>query len=257
MEALRNVDATARARLVAPLLSDTVRDVRLAAASVLADIKSEGLANDQLRAALQQALFEYEASLSLNADRAESWVTLAGFRVTQGRIDEAEQAYAQARRRDQRFVPAYVNQADLYRALGREDAAEHILRDGLKFVPDAATLHHALGLLLVRTGQSNAAMQSLRMAYRLGPENPRLGYVYGVALEGLGQRDRAIEIWENVVEIHPNDQDTLNVLSMSLFQSGQPARALPYAEKLAALAPTDKARQQIVAAIRHAMMSAR
>ena len=43
---------------------------------------------------------------------------------------------------DPRFIPAYVNLADLYRARGRDAEGERILRDGLKIAPNSAMLHH-------------------------------------------------------------------------------------------------------------------
>jgi Flp pilus assembly protein TadD len=250
VETLQDVDAPSRLRLIAPLLRDPVRDVRLASAVALADVRAEDLDDPEVRSALEQAFEEYLAMERLNADRAEHWVNLAGFHVRQGRVREAEEDYAQARRREPRFVPAYVNQADMYRALDRDDDGERILRAGLKALPEAAALHHALGLLLIRTARPEEALQSLARAHELGPENPRLGYVYGVALENAGQRERAIEVWDAVVERHPNDQETLNVLTMVLYQGGQLQRALVHAEHLATLSPDDPVAQNVLAAIR-------
>ncbi|MGB5468498.1 MAG: tetratricopeptide repeat protein, partial [Sedimenticolaceae bacterium] len=195
---------------------------------------------------------EYLAAQRLNADRAEHWVNLAHFHFRQGQLDEAEEDYAQARRRNARFLPAYVNQADMYRALGRDADGERILREGLQAAPEAASIHHALGLLLIRAGRKDEAILSLQQAYRLGPENPRLGYVYGIALENAGQRDRAIAVWDAVVKRHPNDQETLNVLTMSLYKAGEHRRALAHAEHLASLYGDDQGWQQVVNVIRQA-----
>jgi len=253
VETLQNVDAAARLRLVAPLLRDPVRDVRLAAASALADVRPADVADPDFRTALEKAFDEYLAAERLNADRAEHWVNLAGFYFRQGQVEEAEASYTQAHRRNARLVPAYVNQADMYRALGREDDGERILRDGLKAVPEAAAIHHALGLLLIRSGRPEAAIQSLARAYRLGPQNPRLGYVYGIALENAGELDQAIEVWDAVIRRHPNDRETLNVLTMTLYQAGQYERALVHADHLAALSPDDQAWKLVVNRIRQAL----
>ncbi|MBL0088264.1 MAG: hypothetical protein IPP44_17050 [Ideonella sp.] len=43
-----------------------------------------------------------------------------------------------------------LNLADLYRALGREDEAQHLIRVVLKREPEHAMAHHALGLSLLR-----------------------------------------------------------------------------------------------------------
>ena len=252
VETLQDVDAAARLQLIAPLLGDPVRGVRLAAASALSDVRAQDVADPSLRAALERAFDEYLAAQRLNGDRAEYWVNLARFHFGQGQTDAAEADYAQARRRDARFVPAYVNQADMYRALGRDADGERILREGLQAVPEAASIHHALGLLLIRTDRKEEAMPSLQQAYRLGPENPRLGYVYGIALENAGQLDRAIAVWDAVVKRHPNDQETLNVLTMTLYQAGEYRRALGHAEHLASLYGDDQGWQQVVDVIRQA-----
>ena len=246
VEALQSVELGARWKLVSPLLDDPVRSVRLEVAGVLSDVRPQSIEDPALRQALEQVFAEYEAAEQLNADRVEHWVNLAGFRFRQGQVEQAEKDFAQARRRDAGFVPAYINQADIYRALGREDDGERILRQGLKAAPDAAAIHHALGLTLIRTGRQEEALQLLAQAHRLGADNPRLGYVYGVALESAGRRTEAIEVWEAVVKRHPNDQAVLNVLAMTLYQAGERNRALVHAEHLAALSPNDPVRQKVV-----------
>lgn len=257
IEAVQGVDVNARWSLVAPLLDDPVRGVRVAAAAALADIRPEAIEDAASRTTLAKAFDEYVAAERLNADRAEHWVNLGGFHFRQGDVAEAEKDFAEARRRNPRFVPAYVNQADMYRALGREADGERLLREGIKVVPGQASLHHALGLLLVRTGRQDEAQQPLGQAWNLGPDNPRFGYVYGVALDSAGLRERAIEVWEQAVALHPNDREVLNVLAMTLYQAGELERSLVYAERLAELSPDDPASQQVVSIIRRELGGAR
>jgi Flp pilus assembly protein TadD len=51
--------------------------------------------------------------------------------------------------------------------------------------PDAAALHHALGLSLVRQQRKDEALRELRRATELDPTNQRFKYVYGVARSEL------------------------------------------------------------------------
>ncbi|MFG0284248.1 MAG: HEAT repeat domain-containing protein [Phycisphaerales bacterium JB039] len=253
-EALRAVDPQMRWELVSPLLTDRVHGVRIAAAEALSDFRLQDVAGAD-RQALQTAFEEYLAAERLNADRAEHWVNLAGFHFRQGDIPEAERCFQEARRRDRSFVPIYVNQADMYRALGRDAEGERILREGLARAPQSAPLHFSLGLLLVRTGQRDAALGELAAASRLEPADPHLGYVYGVALDSTGQRPRAIEIWEDVISRHPNQRDLLRALAMALMESGEPARAWPHARRLAELEPDDPKVAALAEAIRRAATS--
>ena len=79
------------------------------------------------------------------------------------------------------FVPAWANLADLMRMQGREADAEAALREGLARAPEDATLHHALGLSLVRQKKNDEALKELKRATELAPGNARFAYVYGVA----------------------------------------------------------------------------
>ena len=61
-------------------------------------------------------------------------------------------------------------------------AAGEILAQGLDVVPDSATLHHALGLYQVRSGDRAAGLTSLARAVELAPGDPRFIYVYAIGL---------------------------------------------------------------------------
>jgi Flp pilus assembly protein TadD len=80
-----------------------------------------------------------------------------------------------------------VNLADLRRLQGREPEAESTLREGLAVAPEAAALHHALGLSLVRQQRKSEALRELRRATELDPANQRFKYVYDVARTELGK----------------------------------------------------------------------
>jgi Flp pilus assembly protein TadD len=73
------------------------------------------------------------------------------------------------------------------RLRNRESDAEAILRQGLEGSPSDATLHHALGLSLVRQKKGEEALQELKRATELAPDNARFAYVYGVASQELKQ----------------------------------------------------------------------
>ena len=221
------------------MLDDPVRGVRVAAASALADVSPEEIENPQGRQRLQRAFDEYLASEMLNADRVEHWVNMAGFHARQGNVPAAEKAYSEARRRDAKFIPVYANQADMYRALGREADGEKVLREGIGRVDTAPALHHALGLLLIREKRLDEALPELGRAFELGGENARFGYVYGVALNSTGAPLRAIEVWEAVLREVPGDRSTLFALVSALRDQGDYGRAVVYADRLLELTPAD------------------
>jgi tetratricopeptide (TPR) repeat protein len=142
--------------------------------------------------ALEQGIEEYLQVQMSNADRAEARANIALVWQYRGDALRVESELQAALRLDPSFTPARVNLADLYRALGRESDGEQVLRTGLKAFPDDASLHHALGLNLVRTQRMPAALRALQRAAELAPEVPRYAYVYAVALDSTGETVQAL-----------------------------------------------------------------
>jgi tetratricopeptide (TPR) repeat protein len=174
-------------RAVMPLLSDPVRTVRMQAARTLALLADDAFDSPESLAAFRRAADEFIAAERFNADRPEHRTNLGGFFADRGEMVVAEEEYRAALRLDTRFVPAWANLADLMRLQGREIEAESILREGLELSPRDATLHHALGLSLVRQQRGPEALRELKRATDLDPRNERFAYVYEVAREELGK----------------------------------------------------------------------
>jgi tetratricopeptide (TPR) repeat protein len=195
----------------APLLADPVRSVRLAAVDALADAAGSVTMPASQRSAFDAAVAEYRAAQVRNADRAESWLNLGVLDARLGNTAAAETAYRRAIETDPHFSPAYVNLADLYRALGRDPEGERILRQGLARHDDAA-LQYALGLLLVRQQRRDEALTALAAAAHAAPEVPRYAYVYAIALDGMGRRPDAIAVLEAAQRRATGDRDIQQAL---------------------------------------------
>jgi Tfp pilus assembly protein PilF len=245
VSALEGIDPTLRAELLAPLLDDAVRAVRMEAARALADAPRDRLSDAQ-RTALDRGLAEYIAAEQFSADRPESHLNLGLLYVAQRRPHEAEAALRAALEVDPRFAPASVNLADLYRATGRDAEGERVLRGALKEDPRSAAAHHGLGLLLVRQKRMAEALPELEAAARLAPESARYGYVYAVGLGGTGETKQAIGVLERVLARHPNDRDTLSALVAYERQQNRPRQALVHARRLADIEPTNAEVRQLV-----------
>jgi predicted Zn-dependent protease len=99
-----------------------------------------------------------------------------------------------------------------------------LLADGIRKVPDSATLRHALGLSLVRQKKKDAALQLLARASKLAPDNSRYAYVYAVALHSTGKIPRALRVLEQTHAKHPADLDTLFALATFNWDAGDLTR---------------------------------
>ena len=237
-DALRDADPAARARLLAKLLADPVRAVRMEAARGLAGEPESRLAADD-RTRFARAQDEYLAALRFNADRPEAQVELGGWHAARRQGDQAIAAYRRALELDPTYVAASVNLADLLRGLGQEREAEAVLREAVKSDPSAAGALHALGLSLVRQKRGQEAIAALGQAARLAPADPRFAYVYAVALHDSGRRAEAMKTLEAAIARHPYDREILLALVSYERESGNLAQAARRAKLVAELEPDD------------------
>jgi predicted CXXCH cytochrome family protein len=237
--ALDMLDGVSPAQLwpvVAPLLSDPIRGVRVRAASLLAGAPTDRLSPAE-RATFERASAEFVAAQMLNADRPESRAALGSFYARRGEATEAEAELQAALRLSPAYGPAAANLADLYRQTGRDSDAEAVLRKTIAASPRDAGLHHALGLTLVRLKKQDEALAELGKAAALEPERSRYAYVYAVGLDTVGRHADAIEVLKENLTRHPGDRETLSALISFTRAAGDPASALNYAEQLAAADP--------------------
>jgi Flp pilus assembly protein TadD len=231
LQSLENMPPAQRVQLVIPMLADSTRTVRIAAARLLAGVPSSFMSLEQ-REAFQKASAEFVDAQRQNADRADSRANLGTFLAQLGDMVSGETELKSAIRLDARFVPAYVNLADLYRSGGRDADGERLLREGLTRTPGSAVLHYALGLVLTRLNRGDSALREFDRAASLDPQNARFGYVHAVALHSAGKVDAAIAKLQSVLTLHPADGDVLNALVSFARARGDTALAERYAAKL-------------------------
>lgn len=235
--------------LVSPRLSDPVRGVRMRAAELLASLPpAQRPAADN--EAFARAAAEFVDAQKLNADRADARATLGNFYARQGNPAGAEAEYRAAIHLDPSFSAAAINLADLYRQLGREGDGERVLREALARSDQDASLHHALGLLLVRQKRLDAALEELQRAVVLDPAQARYAYVYALGLHSAGRRDDATAVLIESLRRHPNDPDALSAMIAFSREKGDLATALAYAERLAGLYPGDRGLAEMIKQLR-------
>lgn len=251
LDALEGTPADQLWTLASAQLADPVRGVRIRAAELLAAVPATSRPAAD-RDMFARAAAEFVAAQTLNADRADARTALGSFFARQGRTGEAESEYRAALRLDPSFAPAAVNLADLYRQLGRDGDGERALREALSGSARDASLHHALGLTLVRLKRTEAALDELRQAAVLDPGQARYAYVYAVGLDSAGRRDDAFAVLKESLRGHPNNLDLLSMAITVSRAKGDVAAALDYAERLARLVPDDRNLSGLVQELRGA-----
>jgi predicted CXXCH cytochrome family protein len=248
---IESVDPVNRVLSASPLLTDPVRGVRIEAARILADVPDNQIPASRL-SAHKGAMTEYMDYLKLNADWPAENVNLGNLYMRQGNVEGAITAYERALKLDPRFVGAYVNLADAYRHQGRDDEGEKQLRNGLSLLPNAADLHHVLGLLLVRKTDKTAALQELAKAAKLAPANARYAYVYGIGLNSVGKQQEALTVLKAANTRQPYDLDILSALISMQREAGDTKAALVYARKAAEALPDNTHIKQLITELENA-----
>jgi Tfp pilus assembly protein PilF len=225
-------------RLATPLLSDSMRAVRIAATQLQA---GAAFASSEQQAAFERASREFVSSQLYDADRADARTNLGTFYAELGDLSRAESELKAAIRLDPFFPPAYVNLADVFRAqqTARDPEAEQVLRSGLTKAPASAGLHHALGLVLIRLHRLDDARSELQRAAQLDSTNVRFGYAYAVALYSTGKAKASIAALEHLLTLDENNRDVLAALASYHREQGDIALARQYGDRLRALTPGD------------------
>jgi Flp pilus assembly protein TadD len=95
-----------------------------------------------------------------------------------------------------------------------------------------ASLHHALGLSLVRQKRVAEALPELERAVTLAPQDARYAYVLGVALHDSGQRERASKVLTEAAQRNPGVPELYAALVQYEGEAGNRAAALAWARKL-------------------------
>jgi len=226
-------------QLVAPLLYDPVKAVRIEAARSLAEIPPEKMSG-ATKKVHQSVLDEYRRAMEYTADFASSRHNLAILYSSLGQLEAAERNYKKAIEIDGLFYPAKVNLAMLYNQEGRNTEAEKLLRQVVEAHPALHEVKYSLGLLLAEEKKYEEAAKYLAAATRGMPERARVHYNLGLLLAHL-QRDRQAEMaLLRALEIEPGNMNFLYALAEFYLKRSRMTEAKLIAEQMIAKHPENK-----------------
>jgi predicted CXXCH cytochrome family protein len=219
-----------------PMLTDPILAVRIAAARVLVGVPGGA---GKYRSSFDQAIGEYEqVQLSLQ-ERAEANLNLALLYQANGQSKKVEPYLRTAIERDADFLPAWVTLAQWLDANQRAEESWELLASKLKKNPEAALLHFAKGLALIRRSQPAEALKALRDANRLEPDNARYAYTLALALQEQGDTQGATQLLEAALARHPQNRDVRLALIARLRDDGKVPQMKALIDDLKAINPGD------------------
>ncbi|MFH0756875.1 MAG: tetratricopeptide repeat protein [Bacteroidota bacterium] len=234
--------------LAVPRLRDSVRLVRLVAASSLTAVPREMIPAGSVER-LNAALREYNASLMINADHPSTHLNFGNLYLNTGNLEKAEASFREAIELEPGLVGPYINLADLYRRENRDEEGEKVLKNALEIYPELAAVNYSLGLLKVRQGDHAASMEYLKNAALYDPDDPQYSYVYAIGLNSQQQADAALKVLEEALKRHPYDRNILYSLATISMENGKNEDARKYAEKLVDNYPQDPSYQQLLSVL--------
>jgi len=256
VQSLAVPDAEERVSLLAPLLFDSNKAVRLAALSQLAGTPEAMFKSYQLDA-YREVLDEYVETMEYSLDFAFAGMNLGNLHTRLGQPQQAEAYYRRAIAIDDLFAPAKVNLAVLLSGQGRNGEAEELLRQVVEAHPDNHDAAYLLGLLLVELQQPEAALQVLERSAEGAPRNPRIRYNLGLLLQSMGRDPEAEEALRSALELEPHNPDYLFALADHYVKRGRFAEALPLAERLIEVVPEIEVGHQLKAYIEATLAGSR
>lgn len=229
-----NLNAAERWRIISPLLNDPVLAVRTEAASTLASLWPS--LTPQQQVLLNPALQEYMEVQTYNADRGFSHVNKAIVYSYQGKAEQAIVSYRQSIEIEPYFSPAYVNLAELFRQLQRDNEAVATLKLGMAKNPENGDIPFSLGLAYIRSKESAKAISYLKLAAELAVSNAHYYYVYGLSLEA-SNRAQAYKALYGAYNISRNPQHLYALCDMQVrYQAKEAEQCI---NELSRVAPAD------------------
>jgi len=234
--------------LLAPLLFDPVRAVRIRTASRLGGVGREYLRAYQ-REALDEELAEYIGAMEASLDFAASGMNLGNLYSSQGDADTAEHYYRTALEIDDLFYPAKMNLAIQLGQQGKNTEAEQLLREVLEAYPEQYDTAYSLALLLVGLNRVDEGLPYLAQAAEGMPQRSRVQYNYGLLLAQLSRDDEAEVALRNAMDLEPQSFDYLYALIDFHYKRGQFDEALVIADKMIQAHPQQRFGYDIKAVI--------
>lgn len=205
-----------RAELLAPLLTDKLKAIRVEAARGLVDVYIP----EAYVADFNKSYQELDIAYMQSTWRGEGWLNIGALAMAKNDLQGTEQAFKKAIKVDRYYDQAYSNLAEFYRNQGKSSQVVSVLTKGVNTIPASALLNYSFGLHMVRQKDTNKALDWFAKSMVLAPNDPHYAYVYCLALDGLGQTTKALTLLKGYVSSYTQNQQLVE-LGLSLSQKAQ------------------------------------
>lgn len=185
---------TVRAK-IRPLLEDSVRSVRVAAAWALRrELQTDSVAGGDLT-----------RFLNFNRDQPTGMLQLAVFYLDRGQPDEAARLIEGAIEWDPNSAGLRHELAVVYSTLGRHRDALTEMEEACRLDPSQAEFQYKVGLAWNELGNLDKAIQAMEKAAEVDPRHARALYNLGLAYHQKQQPEDAVEALVRAESAEPED----------------------------------------------------
>jgi predicted CXXCH cytochrome family protein len=225
IKGLRSVDPALWLQAAAPLLSDKVRAVRIAAADLYLDVPSNQMPAEYFPA-FTAAKQELDRFMLFQTDFAQGNLQAGDYYRRQNDLPNAERFYLRAIAKDSQLVNARVNLASTFNISGKNAEALGQLQMAARIQPTSDHVFYTLGLLYAEMQDMEKAANALKQAVALNPQNIRAAYNYGLLLSQSNQKSEAEKVFVQALKSAPQNGDVLNALTILYVQQNQREKAI-------------------------------
>lgn len=228
-----------KVKVLAPLLHDSVRSVRIAAVGSLAGVPLNTMSEEE-QGQYSAAEKEFKTGLFVRADFPGGQMESAHYYEKLGKTGLAEKAYIRALELDDRFNMARMNLANLYYHKKEFGKAENLFKVVIEQEPGFGQAYYSLGLLFAERNRMDEAAGYLRKASDLINYNDRVIYNYGLILQNLGKLKAAEKAFREGIKKYPWSESNLYALSFLLIKQKRIKEAGIYLKSLIEIAPQNQ-----------------
>jgi tetratricopeptide (TPR) repeat protein len=237
-EAVRAKNESVRGALK-PLLDDSIRSVRVAAAWALCDTLDLD----------SRAGKELVHMLDLNADQPTGRMQLSQFALRRGDPAAAIRQVRKAIEWDANSPPFHHDLAVLLSTTGDAPGAVKALRDAIRLDPQNPEYSYKLALALNETGATREAIATLEKTVRLDPGHARAWYNLGLAYSGANQPQQAIAALRRAQAADPGDAEIPYARATIHARLGQKQDAVDAAVSALQIRPDYPEAKQLIGAL--------
>ncbi len=248
LKSLLNFSSVPNKVIVADLLTDKVRAVRIAAAELIGNLGTDQLPEQSI-SAYQNAKAELEKHLLHQADFAHGNIAVADYYQRDNNFSSAEKFYKRALQKDSLANLARLNLANNYNAQQKKSEALAVLKLAVNIDAKNDRAWYNMALLYNEIKDTKNALQAFEKAVELKSKNTRLYYNYGLLLQQTGNANKAIIILQKGLLQNPSDESLNYALAFIYVQNKQSEKAIPYATFLKNNNPDNPTYKQLFAVL--------